>query len=109
MVYENGTFDYDITLFGVSVVNSWLLYKKCQLQNNDPVIYTFTDWRAEIGSSLTNTGVCIPTKGRRLNSLESLLKMVIRTRAIKIQTKYTRLDNTGLICQDHRPKEKGVR
>ncbi|XP_029347808.1 piggyBac transposable element-derived protein 2-like, partial [Acyrthosiphon pisum] len=58
----------------VSIVNSWLLYKRCQHENNELVNYTLANWRAEIGSTLTSSGVCTPTRGRRSNSLEALMK-----------------------------------
>jgi len=49
----------------VSIVNSWLLYKRCQHENNELVNYTLANWRAEIGSTLNSTGVCTPQRGRR--------------------------------------------
>lgn len=87
----------------VSIVNSWLLYKRCQFEKNELVNYTLAGWRAEIGSTLTSTGVCTPTRDRRSNSLEVLMKRVNRTRPIHIPTKDSRTDNTGHLP---RPQDK---
>jgi len=88
----------------VSIVNSWLLYKRCQHENNELVNYTLANWRAEIGSTLTSTGVCTPTRGRRSNSLEALMKRVNRTRPThKIPEPITLV-----IFQDHKTKEDAV-
>lgn len=60
-------------LIDMSVVNSWLLYKRARTQIGQPIEYTLKEWRKTLAHTLTNIGfVQTPTRGRP--SLEKEIK-----------------------------------
>jgi hypothetical protein len=54
----------------MTVVNSWLLYKRVCEENDNPIEYTLAKWRRELAYCLCNSGVQKLTKGRRSNSFD---------------------------------------
>lgn len=83
----------------MSMVNSWLLYKRTKLQLGEPVKYTLVEWRKDLAFTLTRQGFQKSTRGRRSTSFEQSLKKINRTRPTVRPTKDVRLDK----C-DHFPK-----
>ncbi|KAL4126737.1 hypothetical protein QTP88_010946 [Uroleucon formosanum] len=88
----------------MSIVNSWLLYKRTKLQLGEPVKYTLVEWRKDLAFTLTRQGFQKSTRGRRSTSFEQSLKKINRTRPTVRPTKDVRLDK----C-DHFPKTDGKR
>jgi len=57
-------------LLDMTVVNSWILYKRvCEVKGQDSQ-YTLTGWRKDLAYTLFKFGTLKPKKGRRSNSLE---------------------------------------
>jgi len=61
-------------LLDMTVVNSWILYKRVCEVKGQVSQYTLAGWRKDLAYTLSKFGELRPTKGRRSNSLELKIK-----------------------------------
>lgn len=77
----------------LTVVNSWLLYKRVKEEQNLPMQFELADWRKNIAYSLTKSGDFKNQRGRRSISIETRRAS---TRALAMHpTRAVRTDGVG--------------
>lgn len=77
----------------LTVVNSWLLFKRVREEQNLPVEFELPDWRKNIAYSLTKSGVFQNHRGRRSTYIKT---RKASTRALTMHpTRAVRTDSVG--------------